>query len=174
METDLLGLISTIHMQLADQRSFGTLDPDCIKLAGMASTAVDFSKSGIPVNMRDCPKHNRFRPDFMSPSPRVTMSGQGHLDLEENEIEENVFQELDAESRPMRYYESKKVLGHLFRAIDEEQFLMKMKRDRDERTPDSGRDTIGRAVLAYMKREAAKYGILYDHHADLAWGIRAG
>lgn len=50
METDQLGQISTVHVQLADQRSEGVFHPDCIKLAQMASTAVDFSKTGIPVS----------------------------------------------------------------------------------------------------------------------------
>lgn len=50
METDQLGQISIIHVQLADQRPDGVFDVDCIKLAQMASTAVDFSKTGIPVS----------------------------------------------------------------------------------------------------------------------------
>lgn len=49
MENDRLGQISNLHLQLADQRELGVMDRDCIKLAGLASTAVDFSKTGIPV-----------------------------------------------------------------------------------------------------------------------------
>lgn len=65
METDLLGMISLRHLQLADQRPIGTLDADCITLAGMASTAVDFSKTGIAVNIEEGPRVDRVRPDFM-------------------------------------------------------------------------------------------------------------
>lgn len=55
-----------MHLTLADQRKGGTLDPDCIKLAQMASTAVDFSQTGIPVNMTQAPRFKRaIRPDFM-------------------------------------------------------------------------------------------------------------
>ncbi len=50
METDQLGRIAVTHRVLADQKEEGTLDPDCIKLAEMHSTAVDFSKTGIPVS----------------------------------------------------------------------------------------------------------------------------
>jgi hypothetical protein len=50
METDQLGQICTRHLQLADQKSDGVFDPACIELAGMASTAVDFSKTGIAVS----------------------------------------------------------------------------------------------------------------------------
>jgi hypothetical protein len=49
MATDQLGRIATLHKVLADQKEDGVLDPDCKMLAEMHSTAVDFSKSGIPV-----------------------------------------------------------------------------------------------------------------------------
>lgn len=51
MENDNLGLIATLHQILADQSPLGTFDPVCEKVAGMHSTAVDFSKTGIPVSM---------------------------------------------------------------------------------------------------------------------------
>jgi len=49
METDQLGRIAVLHRVLADQKGLGTLDPDCILLSELHSTAVDFSKTGIPV-----------------------------------------------------------------------------------------------------------------------------
>jgi hypothetical protein len=49
METDQLGRIAVMHRVLADQKPLGTLDDDCRVLAEMHSTAVDFSKTGIPV-----------------------------------------------------------------------------------------------------------------------------
>jgi hypothetical protein len=49
-ETDSLGRVATGHMVLADQREDGVRDGDCITLAEMHSTAVDFSKTGIPVS----------------------------------------------------------------------------------------------------------------------------
>ena len=49
MENDQLGRLSTLHQTLADQREQGVFDPDCILLAELCSTAVDFSKTGIPV-----------------------------------------------------------------------------------------------------------------------------
>ena len=49
MENDQLGRIATLHQTIADQRPRGVFDPDCILLAELHSTAVDFSKTGIPV-----------------------------------------------------------------------------------------------------------------------------
>lgn len=64
MKQDNLGVIATRHMILADQNEEGTLHPDCLKLAGLHSTAVDFSKTGIPVNFMDLPRANKYRPDL--------------------------------------------------------------------------------------------------------------
>ena len=50
MENDQLGRIAVLHQVLADQAQKGTFDRDCLELADMHSTAVDFSKTGIPVN----------------------------------------------------------------------------------------------------------------------------
>jgi RNA dependent RNA polymerase len=52
MATDQLGRIATLHKVLADQKPQGVSDPDCCILAEMHSTAVDFSKSGIPVSLK--------------------------------------------------------------------------------------------------------------------------
>ena len=54
METDQLGYISNTHLQIADQKPEGTFSPECKTLAAMASTAVDYSKTGIPVS-ETCP-----------------------------------------------------------------------------------------------------------------------
>jgi hypothetical protein len=50
METDQLGRIATSHQVLADQMADGTLNSSCRLLAEMHSTAVDFSKTGVPVS----------------------------------------------------------------------------------------------------------------------------
>ena len=50
MENDALGRIATLHQTLADMHSEGVFHSDCIKLAELHSTAVDFSKTGIAVS----------------------------------------------------------------------------------------------------------------------------
>lgn len=52
MESDQLGRIAVTHRVKADQNDEGVLHEDCLKLSEMHSTAVDFSKTGIPVSMR--------------------------------------------------------------------------------------------------------------------------
>lgn len=142
----------------------------------MASTAVDFSKTGIPVNMKNMPRRSRCRPDFMAPSPRVIVSDKGTLGfVEEENEEEEAFEDLDTEQQPYRYYPSNKVLGELYRNIDEDRLLTKMQRDQ-ESFEDALSSTNGLifVLLEYMKRQAAQYGVLFDHHHELAKDIRAG
>ena len=64
MRTDYLGIIANRHLVLADQMEEGCCHRDCKKLAELASTAVDFSKTGIPVQMDQLPRANSFRPDL--------------------------------------------------------------------------------------------------------------
>jgi hypothetical protein len=56
MEGDQLGRIAVQHRIKADQQEEGVLHPDCITLSEMHSTAVDFSKTGIPVSHFQCSK----------------------------------------------------------------------------------------------------------------------
>ena len=142
----------------------------------MASTAVDFSKTGVPVNMKECPKYNRCRPDFMAPSPRVVVSEAGMLDFEEEDNEDDeAFEDLDVEWRAMRYYSSSKVLGELYRAIDEQRFLAKLQQEQKAHMKVSGsQNDLLDTLLKYMKRQATRYGVLFDHHRELALDIRAG
>jgi hypothetical protein len=49
MKMDNLGPLSNMHKIRADKNPDGTRSSDCIALAKLASDAVDFSKSGIPV-----------------------------------------------------------------------------------------------------------------------------
>lgn len=82
MATDQLGVIANKHIILADQRSMGTVDPgtwcayddlqlaynvtDCIHLAELHSTDIDYSKTGIPVDMSLLRKMRttKYRPDL--------------------------------------------------------------------------------------------------------------
>lgn len=64
MKLDHLGVIATRHMILADQKDEGTLHADCLKLAELHSTAVDFSKTGVGVNLMELPRANKYRPDL--------------------------------------------------------------------------------------------------------------
>lgn len=75
------------------------------------------------------PKYPRIRPDFQAPGPRVliekTINFEEEDQMESHSNEENA--ELDdmASYEPPRhrYYESPKILGKLYRQIDEQRFF---------------------------------------------------
>lgn len=67
MKSDVLGMIATRHLILSDRDPKGTMGQDCLKLAELHSTAVDFSKTGIPVNPSEIPKAPKARPDLWVP-----------------------------------------------------------------------------------------------------------
>ena len=50
MQQDQLGRIATLHQSIADQKAWGTFDQECLVLAELHSTAVDYSKTGIRVS----------------------------------------------------------------------------------------------------------------------------
>ncbi|KAJ6781681.1 hypothetical protein PWT90_07761 [Aphanocladium album] len=101
MKSDILGLIAIMHQIVADVQVEGTNDDDCIKLAEMHSTTVDYSKTGIAVNWWDMPRAPRSRADF-------------HIMDDDNEDDVN-----DMGITKPRYYRSEKILGRLYRGIDE-------------------------------------------------------
>lgn len=141
MENDKLGVISIAHMVLADQEREGVRSPACLTCARMASQAVDFPKTGVPVKMSELPRTSKIRPDFLAPGPGVQfIDGNPNLvtDEYENEFDYDYldfepsqidFSKVEAADDPFRtgkdflYYKSDKALGQLFREIDEEKFI---------------------------------------------------
>ena len=173
MENDQLGRIANLHQQLADIKADGTFDPACLLLAEMHSTAVDFSKTGIPVDMQRLPRSRPIRPDFMAPGPRYKIERQG-IELMEEEIEDeegDVVTALDPESTKMRYYESPRVLGRLYRAIDEQKFLKEL-----QTQPKSSPTTaeLGPTLIDKVWRYALqqRHLVQWIHHMDHARDIR--
>ena len=68
MENDRVGQISSLHLQLADRLQGGTRSEQCIRLAEMASVAVDYGKSGIAVSLLE--KHIASLDAYMKPLGR--------------------------------------------------------------------------------------------------------
>lgn len=74
MEQDQLGRIANNHQTLADQREEGTFDEDCLTLATLHSTAVDFSKTGIPVRPSHIPPLIQSNPRSSFPNELTPLS----------------------------------------------------------------------------------------------------
>ncbi|CAL3973231.1 unnamed protein product [Diplocarpon coronariae] len=170
METDQLGRIAVLHRVLADQHPKGTFHNDCITLAGMHSTAVDFSKTGIPVDMTKMPRYNHWRPDFEAPGPHVKVEKMDGLSFEEMDNRDpDEKGDDDEDFSKYRYYESEKVLGKLYRAIDEREVFEHIKH-RSLHPDISSQSTVIESVWDYVRAECALF--LYTHHLEWAEGIR--
>lgn len=138
MQNNLVGLISIRHLIIADKQKAGVNHPDCLKLAQMASTAVDFPKTGVKVDKNELPRSSPIRPDFLAPGPRVFVEKERIV--EENE---NLDDEYGENDTGMQYYESEKILGRLYRAIDEKKF-------RRELEAEVKYDRAGREVVSVI------------------------
>ncbi|KAJ9497555.1 hypothetical protein H2202_006979 [Exophiala xenobiotica] len=115
MRNDQLGRIAIVHQVFADLDS--TFSANCLSLADLHSTAVDFSKSGVPVDPKSIPRSPAYRPDFMAPTAST-------------KVEKGIKRPADVDvdvtpnrGRGYRYYESDRVLGRLYRAVDEDTFF---------------------------------------------------
>ncbi|KAK4223301.1 RNA dependent RNA polymerase-domain-containing protein [Podospora fimiseda] len=119
MKTDRLGIIANRHQILADIKDLGTLDPGCLKLAELHSAAVDFSKSGREVGMKSMPKNPRWKPDFMARAPDIQIYDKGDVELDDYVVHEYDDDDSGDPGPRLRYYKSEKIIGQLFRAVDE-------------------------------------------------------
>jgi hypothetical protein len=75
------------------------------------------------------PKNILWRPDFMAPGPHVRIEklGQGGVQLGELLAPTEPTDDLDDDVSNLKYYESPKILGKLYRAIDERQVFADIK-----------------------------------------------
>jgi hypothetical protein len=90
----VVGIVATNWLIIADQSQLGILDEDCLKLAQLHSDAVDYPKSGKAVDIRAIPKLKRpQRPDWNAP--------------------ETINPERDD-----HYYKSNRAIGRLFRDVE--------------------------------------------------------
>ncbi|KAI0450408.1 RNA dependent RNA polymerase-domain-containing protein [Xylaria acuta] len=121
MATDQLGLIANRHIILADLHDAGTIHDECKVLAEMHSTAVDYSKTGIPVDMSRMAglKRTKYRPDFLAPAPPANIIDKTEIQFDAP-IAPSTEEDEDDDTGPRhRFYRSTKILGKLYRAIDE-------------------------------------------------------
>jgi hypothetical protein len=175
MNMDRLGQISNKHKIRADKAPDGTKDTGCQLLAKLASDAVDFSKSGIPADMAQIPRGtDHIRPDFMAPMSSLAINEMGAAELEELEGDDiddpDSVSVLDPDKARSRYYRSPKILGVLYRDIDEKKFFDSMKNDYEMfRRPWVG-ESLVQKLERYVVREIQ--GVQWEHWCDFAGQLR--
>lgn len=119
--------------------------------------------------MSQMPKdfNRRAKPDFMASAPRLIM--QGGVSIENlamiDDNENDPVSALDPSSRPTTYYRSQKVLGHLYRNIDETKFLQ------DIRHRHASDQSLMKRAWSYCNRETKT--IQWAYQLEIARNIRA-
>ncbi|KAL2158770.1 hypothetical protein VTH06DRAFT_3961 [Thermothelomyces fergusii] len=168
MKTDQLGVIAIRHMILADQKDDGTLHPDCIALAELHSAAVDFSKTGQAVDLSKAPRVQRWRPDFLAPVPSITVHDKSEISLDDHVVrEDNDSDDEDGQPR-YKYYKSDKILGQLYRAVDEGKIWSEDIRMMIQ----PGGPSFWVEMLAAVRRRVSAIGpVEWWHRSDQARGI---
>ena len=170
IDNNLVGLISSRHLLIADQEPEGVYHSKALKCAELQSIIVDFPKTGIKVSKSDLPRASRAKPDFLAPGPRLLISKDKVIHQPELENDE------DEDTVVMSWYPSDKILGHLYRAINETEFLDDI-RQRLDYSSTTGRrrpgNLLGR-IWAYMLRqtEQLRPHTHWEQHVGWAVGCR--
>lgn len=123
--------------------------------------------------MDKLPKFNRrIKPDFMAPAPHVTIgtleASLQFVQQDENDPHDPVAS-LDPDQRKLVYYKSERVLGQLYRKIDEKGFYEEL-RSNTHATKEEQSSVLDR-VLEYVL--AASEGVLYAQYLDMAVDVRS-
>lgn len=112
--------------------------------------------------MKQMPKFSPIRPDFMAMGNLVRVEKKEGLLLEASAPATQESSNDEDDFSPYRYYESDKILGKLYRAIDEHEIFDEIKR---YRALSGDNSTVLRHVWAYVER---KYrNLLWAEH--LSW-----
>ena len=174
MQNDRLGQICNLHLHMADFEEKGTISASCVQLAYIAAQAVDFSKTGVPVDTTALRQYYKrlgpSRPDFMSESPRIELAhNKVSLEEEADPDDQDPYSALN-QVRRKKYYESQNVLGKLFRRVDERDFLKKLLPEPEKRIDVNDDNFLLRQAFKYIKLAAR--GLQYEHHLEFARTIR--
>ncbi|KAI0432670.1 RNA dependent RNA polymerase-domain-containing protein [Xylaria sp. FL1042] len=172
MATDQLGVIAIRHLILADLHDAGTVHDECKLLAEMHSTAVDYSKTGIPVEMNRLAslKRTPFRPDFLAPAPPANIVDRTEIHFESPVVVSADADEDDDTGPKHKFYKSEKMLGKLYRAIDEKRIW----KDDIHLTVNRFGPSLWDEIIAYIRRqcEAKLEPINWKEAMDEAHSIR--
>ncbi|KXX75237.1 RNA-dependent RNA polymerase 1 [Madurella mycetomatis] len=171
IQMDNLGVIATRHMILADLQVKGTLAEECKKLAELHSSAVDFSKTGRAVTLLELPKGGRLRPEFLAQGPSVTIHDKtSAIEMDKYMARQDYDDDEDNDEGPRhQFYESNRILGRLYRGVDEERIWAK---DIKMKASTKGPSFWDQLVAAIQERVSAIGPVEWEHRSAEAQRIR--
>lgn len=127
----------------------------------------------MQVEFEKLPKYPKIRPDFQAPGPRVLIEKSIKFEDEDEaeafSIEHNdeVDEVASYEPTRFRYYESQKILGQLYREIDEQQFFDQMqKQSKSAGLGNTSGRSLADVVWKYVRDKTTL--IQWDHYIEFA------
>ena len=117
----------------------------------------------------------RYKPDFMANAPRLIIDGDLAFedeDLYDNDEQPDAVSVLDPDVQRVRYYKSTKVLGSLYRAIDETKFLDDMQHQLQDGLSREIRNSAYVIDKVWNYVQGATQHFQWAHHTKLAREIR--
>ncbi|KAI9170924.1 RNA-dependent RNA polymerase [Paramyrothecium foliicola] len=173
MKTQKLGIIAIRHQIIADIKPLGTRDEESKKLAELHSAAVDYAKTGKVAELGSLPKAPKTRPDFLAPIPPKAYHNRlqlAHVAADESDAEGD---ELGFGRTKPKYHLSEKILGELYRAVDERRIW---KRDIAPRATATGtrRQSVWSQVFELVESRVMARGlkISFEHKLQEARRLR--
>jgi hypothetical protein len=112
------------------------------------------------------PRYSNCRPDFMAPGPYVRIEKKEIVFSEASQMQD--IGDDDGEMSSYRFYKSDKILGKLYRAIDEQEVFKEIQRY--GKTGATTQSTVMVAAWRYVQRRCAT--IQWQHLMSWARDIR--
>ena len=117
------------------------------------------------------PRISDVRPDFQAPGPRVLIEGDISLLDDESERDDDKDENEEPSMPRVRYYQSRKVLGQLYRAIDEHKIFEQIRRySRAPRGSLKANQNPIDLVWKYVQKVTAL--IQWDHYTTFAKEVK--
>ena len=120
------------------------------------------------VDLTKLPRSKQFRPDFMATGPHAVILKDKPVTFS---APTNSHDDDDEEEHQYKYYESEKILGKLFRAIDERQVLSSVQSSSHVGNTafTGGAQSVLRSVWAWAQHRCQM--LQWQRHVPRAYGI---
>lgn len=125
--------------------------------------------------MKEMPRYSRIRPHFMTPGPHVGILKDKPISFVSEDSYSDIKPDEDDDFMPFRYYQSHRILGQLFDAVDEHEIFKQLQDNRIMNTNYSTRNwnrktSLLHTLWIYAQRNSRKTD--WKKHLDRARGIR--
>lgn len=118
--------------------------------------------------MSNMPRRSHCRPDFLAPGPHVHIKKHAEMDFDSKYLVDSDDEDEDSEDVKYQFYESNKILGHLYREIDERSIFESVASHAAKITAHPSDELLQRLWMHVQKRCSL---FEWEHYRSLAESI---